>query len=113
MGFSREFAVQDAYTRGPVRHHQLEKIVQRVVQAAVHKARISQPASCHTFRHVLQPICLRPAATFVPWRSFLSGPVQRAQIHRFRDIDNADIRRRSQIRAGARQSQHAVISPRR
>jgi integron integrase len=42
---------RDAYTGGPVRHHQHEKIVQRAVQAAVHKARISQPASCHTFRH--------------------------------------------------------------
>jgi integron integrase len=42
---------KDAYTGGPVRHHQHEKIVQRAVQAAVHKARISQPASCHTFRH--------------------------------------------------------------
>jgi integrase len=42
---------KDAYTGGPVRHHQHEKIVQRAVQAAVHKAGISQPASCHTFRH--------------------------------------------------------------
>jgi integron integrase len=42
---------KDAYTGRPVRHHQHEKIVQRAVQAAVHKARILQPASCHTFRH--------------------------------------------------------------
>lgn len=41
----------DAYTREPVRHHQHEKIVQRAVQAAVHRAGILQPASCHTFRH--------------------------------------------------------------
>jgi integron integrase len=42
---------KDAYTGRPVRHHQHEKIVQRAVQAAVRKARILQPASCHTFRH--------------------------------------------------------------
>jgi integron integrase len=41
----------DVYTGGPVRHHQHEKIVQRAVQAAVRKAGILQPASCHTFRH--------------------------------------------------------------
>ena len=42
---------KDAYTGLPVRHHQHEKIVQRAVQDAVRKARILQPASCHTFRH--------------------------------------------------------------
>jgi integron integrase len=42
---------RDAYIGGPTRHHQHEKIVQRAVQAAVHKAGILQPASCHTFRH--------------------------------------------------------------
>ena len=42
---------RDAYTGGPARHHQHEKIVQRAVQSAVHKAKILQPASCHTFRH--------------------------------------------------------------
>ena len=42
---------RDVYTGRPTRHHQHEKIVQRAVQAAVHKARILQPASCHTFRH--------------------------------------------------------------
>ena len=42
---------RDAYTGRPTRHHQSEKIVQRAVQTAVHKARILQPASCHTFRH--------------------------------------------------------------
>jgi integron integrase len=42
---------RDAYTGLPTRRHQHEKIVQRAVQAAVHKARILQPASCHTFRH--------------------------------------------------------------
>jgi integron integrase len=42
---------KDAYTGRPVRHHQHEKILQRAVQTAVHKARILLPASCHTFRH--------------------------------------------------------------
>jgi integron integrase len=42
---------RDAYTGKPTRHHQHEKIVQRAVQTAVHKAGILQPASCHTFRH--------------------------------------------------------------
>jgi integron integrase len=42
---------RDVYTGLPTRRHQHEKIVQRAVQAAVHKARILQPASCHTFRH--------------------------------------------------------------
>jgi integron integrase len=42
---------RDAYTGGSIRHHQHEKIVQRAVQSAVHKAKILQPASCHTFRH--------------------------------------------------------------
>ena len=35
----------------PVRHHLHDKSVQRSVQAAVRKAGLSQPASCHTFRH--------------------------------------------------------------
>jgi integron integrase len=42
---------RDAYTGKPVRHHQHERILQRAVRAAAHKARILQPASCHTFRH--------------------------------------------------------------
>jgi integron integrase len=42
---------RDPYTGGSIRHHRHEKIVQRAVQAAVHKAGISQPARCHTFRH--------------------------------------------------------------
>jgi site-specific recombinase XerC len=42
---------RDPYTGGSIRHHRHEKIVQRAVQAAVHKAGIVQPASCHTFRH--------------------------------------------------------------
>ena len=35
----------------PTRHHRHEKELQRAVQAAVRRAGILQPASCHTFRH--------------------------------------------------------------
>jgi integron integrase len=42
---------QDVYTGQPIRHHLHEKAMQRAVQLAVQKAGITQPASCHTFRH--------------------------------------------------------------
>jgi integron integrase len=42
---------RDPYTGRPTRHHRHEKILQREVRTAFHKARILQPASCHTFRH--------------------------------------------------------------
>jgi integron integrase len=42
---------RDPYTGSPVRHHLHEKVVQRAVQAAVRKAGLTQPASCHTLRH--------------------------------------------------------------
>jgi integron integrase len=42
---------RDPYSKSPVRHHLHEKTVQRAMQAAVRKARITQPASCHTLRH--------------------------------------------------------------
>jgi integron integrase len=42
---------QDVYTGQPVRHHVHEKAMQRAMQVAVQKAGITQPASCHTFRH--------------------------------------------------------------
>ena len=42
---------RDPYTGLPVRHHLHEKVVQRAVQAAVRKAGLTQPASCHTLRH--------------------------------------------------------------
>jgi integron integrase len=42
---------QDVYTGQPIRHHLHEKAMQRAVQSAVQKAGITQPASCHTFRH--------------------------------------------------------------
>lgn len=41
----------DVYTGKPTRHHVHEKSIQRAVQIAVQKAGITQPASCHTFRH--------------------------------------------------------------
>ncbi len=42
---------RDSYTGLPARHHLHEKAVQRAVQAAVRRAGISRPASCHTLRH--------------------------------------------------------------
>ena len=39
------------YSGRVIRHHIHERVVQRAVQAAVRKAGISQPATCHTFRH--------------------------------------------------------------
>ncbi len=41
----------DGDTGRLVRHHVHEKSVQRAVQAAVRRANISKPASCHTLRH--------------------------------------------------------------
>ncbi len=49
--FPADSLCTDPYTGQPTRHHQHEKIVQRAVHAAVRKAGILQPASCHTFRH--------------------------------------------------------------
>jgi integron integrase len=53
---------RDPYTGGSIRHHRHEKIVQRAVQAAVHKAGILQPASCHTFRHCFATHLLQSGA---------------------------------------------------
>jgi integron integrase len=41
----------DPYGSGRVRHHLHPKTVQRAVHRAVRLARITKPASCHTFRH--------------------------------------------------------------
>jgi integron integrase len=46
---------RDPYSGLPVRHHLHEKIIQRAVQGAVRKAELTQPASCHTLRHYLEP----------------------------------------------------------
>ena len=42
---------RDPYSGLPVRHHLHEKAIQSAVQAAVLKAGLTQPASCHTLRH--------------------------------------------------------------
>jgi integron integrase len=42
---------RDPYSGLPVRHHLHEKVIQRAVQAAVHRAGLTRPASCHTLRH--------------------------------------------------------------
>ncbi|MBV8340962.1 MAG: integron integrase [Gammaproteobacteria bacterium] len=42
---------RDPYTKQWVRHHLHEKGIQRAVQAAVTRATLSRPASCHTLRH--------------------------------------------------------------
>jgi integron integrase len=39
------------YSGALVRHHVHEKRIQRAVHAAVRRARIAKPASCHTLRH--------------------------------------------------------------
>ena len=44
---------RDPYSGALVRHHLHEKTIQRAMQAAVRKAGIAQPASCHTLRHCL------------------------------------------------------------
>jgi integron integrase len=45
---------KDPYTGQPIRHRRHERTVQRAVQIAVCKARLTQPASCHTFRHLFR-----------------------------------------------------------
>ena len=57
--FPADSLCRDHYTGGSIRYHQHEKIVQRAVQMAVHKAKILQPASCHTFRHCFATHLLR------------------------------------------------------
>jgi len=49
--FPSQSLCKDPYSGTPVRHHQHEKSIQRAVQAAVARAALVQPASCHTFRH--------------------------------------------------------------
>lgn len=43
--------LSDRITGEKRRHHRHESVLQRAVRDAVVKARISKPASCHTFRH--------------------------------------------------------------
>ena len=49
--FPADSLSKDPYTGQSIRHHRHEQTVQRAVQAAVRKAGITQPASCHTLRH--------------------------------------------------------------
>jgi integron integrase len=42
---------EDAYGGGAVRHHLHPKTMQAAMQQAVHRARITKPAGCHTLRH--------------------------------------------------------------
>lgn len=49
--FPASVITSDRFTNCPVRHHLNEKVIQRAMQAAVRKAGITQPASCHTMRH--------------------------------------------------------------
>lgn len=49
--FPSEGVCRDPYTGQMVRHHLHEKGVQRAVAAAVRRAELVQPASCHTLRH--------------------------------------------------------------
>jgi integron integrase len=49
--FPADSLCEDPYGSGQIRHHQHERILQRAVQGAMRRARILQPASCHTFRH--------------------------------------------------------------
>ncbi|HXP64877.1 MAG TPA: integron integrase [Steroidobacteraceae bacterium] len=49
--FPADSYCDDAYSGNPIRHHLHERVIQRAVQAAVRRAGILQPASCHTLRH--------------------------------------------------------------
>jgi integron integrase len=42
---------RDPYGGGWIRHHVNERAVTRAVKSAVHRAEITQPATCHTLRH--------------------------------------------------------------
>ena len=44
---------RDPVTGAPVRHHAHPNTLQRAVAAAVHRAGLAKPASCHTLRHCL------------------------------------------------------------
>jgi integron integrase len=49
--FPADSPCTDPYSGDLIRHHVHERVIQRAVQAAVRKAAIAQPATCHTFRH--------------------------------------------------------------
>lgn len=49
--FPADSVCTDPYSRGVIRHHVHERVIQRAVSAAVRKAGIALPTTCHTFRH--------------------------------------------------------------
>lgn len=49
--FPADSPCSDAHSGRLVRHHVHERVIQRAVRAAVRRAGITRPASCHTFRH--------------------------------------------------------------
>lgn len=49
--FPADSPCSDVQSGLPVRHHVHERVIQRAVRAAVRRAGITRPASCHTFRH--------------------------------------------------------------
>ncbi|MGH8308311.1 MAG: integron integrase [Steroidobacteraceae bacterium] len=49
--FPSRTLTKDPYTSESVRHHLHEKRVQLAMQAAVRRARLGKPATCHSFRH--------------------------------------------------------------
>ena len=49
--FPSKSLMRDPRTNEMLRHHVLEKNMQRAMQNAVRAARITKPASCHTLRH--------------------------------------------------------------
>jgi integron integrase len=51
--FPADSYCEDVYSGRQVCHHLHERTIQRAVQAAVRRAGILQPASCHTFRHCI------------------------------------------------------------
>jgi len=51
MGFSCFELYFDQRERIERRHHLHESVIQKAVKDAVHAARITKPATCHTLRH--------------------------------------------------------------
>ncbi len=83
-GADRQFAWQyvfpaarrstDPRTGTVRRHHAAERALQRDVGAAVRRARILKPASCHTPGTASRPTCLSPGTVSAPCKNS-SGPM--------------------------------------